>query len=557
MFILLILGTVIFLLYQARFKEGQVFLKIEVQEEAASGEEIEYKVIVENRNNFNLTDSKLSFFYPEDSTPLRDGEPLDSLLANLDLGTFEQRSEKEFLFKAIITGEKGENKKAKAVLTYSPSNFRSVFQKTEEAITTISRVSVSVSLSAPPNILSGQTVTVFVDLRNETEKDLQDLQLALSYPEGFIFKKAMPSPNERNGIFNIASIKAGEGVRVSVEGEISGFEKEGKTFSAVLRKKTGDQFFDLQKSEVLLTISSPLIRSEVLINDSKSFAAKAGDRLKYTIKFSNDSNYNFSALELRAALDGQMFDFATLKTNDGFFDQNSRTILWNAAASDDLGNLPPRGSGEVSFEVNVKQDFPKTFGKSYSLKVTSLIQISSVPPDFDLDKVTSSAEMMVKVGSKVSFTAKAFYNDQAVQNSGPVPPRVGQKTTYTIHWKIVNEGNDLTNARVESFLPPGVSWENEFKLTPSQSQIRYDPSLGRVSWLITTVPAGTGAVSNVFEAIFQIGITPSINQVGQAPEITKESSFEATDNFTKEKINLSQPAINTQTVSDSPGTVAN
>lgn len=543
------------MLYQSKFREGQVFFEIKAPKEAISGEEIEYKVVVENRNNFDLTSAKLSFFYPKDSTPLKDGQPVDSLVTNLDLGIFEQRSKKEFSFKAIISGERGENKKAKAILTFSPSNFRSVFQKSEEVIITISKVSIPISISAPPNVLSGQMVSVFVDLRNETEKDLQDLQLVILYPEGFSFKKATPSPNQGNNIFDISSLKAGEGKRISIEGEISGFEKEGKKFEAVLRKKTGDKFFDLQKSEVLLTISAPLIRSEVLINDSKSYIAKTGDKLKYTIKFSNDSNHNFSALELKATLEGQMFDFATLNTNNGFFDQNSRTILWNAAALPALGNLAPRDSGEISFDINLKQDFPKSFFKNYSLKVSSIIQTSSVPSDFGLDKISASSEITTKIKSKTNFSAQAFYNDQTFPNSGPVPPHVGQKTTYTIHWKIVNEGNDLTNVRVEGFLPPGISWENKFKVIPQQSQIRYDPSLGKITWLISTVPAGTGTVSNTFEAIFQISITPSINQIGQAPELIKESNFEGTDNFTKEKINLSQPTINTQTVKDSPGVV--
>ena len=51
LFIILILGTAIFLLYKSGFREGQVILKIEAPEEAVSGEEIEYK----------LNDLKLQF----------------------------------------------------------------------------------------------------------------------------------------------------------------------------------------------------------------------------------------------------------------------------------------------------------------------------------------------------------------------------------------------------------------------------------------------------------------------------------------------------------------
>ena len=552
---LIILGIAIFLLYRSGFREGQVDLKIEAPQDAVAGEEIEYKIIVENKNNFNLDDVKLSFFYPEKSIALnQDGQPLNSLINNFDLDNFKSGDKKEFILKAVLTGEKGETKKAEAKLTYTPSSIRSTFQKNAEANTTISKISIPLTLSGPPNVLSGQQLEVTLDLRNETDKDFDSLQVLFTYPDGFKFSRSIPLVSGSNNLFNLSSLKAGEGERITIEGEISGFEKEGKRFIAVLRKKFGDKYFDFQKTQAILNVSTPLLTTEVLVNDSKDYVAQAGDKLRYKIKFSNNSDNNFSALELTAKIEGQMFDLASLKTN-GFFDQNTRTILWNAAAEPLLSNLGPNQSGEVSFEIDLKDDFPKVFAKDYSLKVSSLIQTSSVPPDFHLDKISATADLINKIKSKTNFTSQAFYNDSVFSNSGPIPPKVSQKTTYTIHWKIVNEGNDLTNVRIISSLPPGISWENKTKITPSQSNLDYNLSTGRLSWIISTIPAGSGAVSSVFEAVFQVGITPGINQANQAAEIMKEVNFEAVDNWTKEKIELNLSGINTSTISDSPGTV--
>ena len=553
--VLAILGTSIFLLYQSGFREGQVGLEIKAPEEATSGEEIEYKIIVENKNNFSLNEVKLSFFYAENSIPLnQDGQPLNSLINNFDLGNLGSRDKKEFTLKAVLTGEKGETKKAKATLTYIPSNIRSTFRKNAETITTISKISIPLTLSGPPNVLSGQKVEVTLDLRNETDKDFENLQVVFTYPDGFKFIKATPLVSQGNNIFSLKSLGAGKGDRIKIEGEISGFEEEGKRFVAILRKKYGDKYFDFQKTQIILNVSTPLLTTEVLVNDSKDYIAKAGDKLRYKVKFSNNSDNNFSALELRVLLEGQMFDLASLKT-DGFFDQNTRTILWNAASNQLLSNLAPNQSDEVLFEIDLKDDFPKVFAKDYSLKVSSLIQTSSVPPDFNLDKISATADLITKIKSKTNFTSEARYNDSVFSNSGPVPPRVGQKTTYTIHWKIVNEGNDLTNVRITSFLLPGIGWEDKTKITPTQSDLDYNSSTGRLSWVISTVPAGTGTVSAIFEAIFQVGITPGINQANQSAEIMKEVSFEGIDNWTKEKVEFNLSGINTSTISDSPGTV--
>lgn len=553
--VLSVLGIAIFLLYQSGFREGQVGLEIKAPEEATAGEEIEYKIIVENKNNFSLNETKLSFFYPENSIALnQDGKPLNSLINNFDLGNFGSRDKKEFTLKAVLTGEKGETKKAKATLTYTPSNIHSTFRKNAEAATTISKISIPLTLSGPPNVLSGQKVELTLDLRNETDKDFENLQVVFTYPNGFRFIKAIPSASQGNNIFNLQSLEAGKGDRIKIEGEISGFEEEGKRFIAVLRKKYGDKYFDFQKAQITLNVSTPLLTTEVLVNDSKAYIAQAGDKLRYKIKFANNSDNNFSALELTAKVEGQMFDLASLKT-DGFFDNNTRTILWNAASSPPLSNLAPNQSGEVSFEIDLKDDFPKVFAKDYSLKVSSLIQTSSVPLDFNLDKISATADLITKVKSKTNFTSGAFYNDSVFSNSGPVPPKVGQKTTYTIHWRIVNEGNDLTNVRITSSLPPGISWENKTKITPTQSDLDHNPSTGRLSLVISTVPAGSGTVSSVFEVVFQVGITPGLNQANQSAEIIKEVSFEGIDNWTKDNIKFDLPGINTSTILDSPGTV--
>lgn len=546
--VLLILGAVIWLLYRSGFREGNVILEISAPKEAAAGEEIEYKVVIENKNSFDLRDVKLSFSYPEGAVGFNEeGQPLNSRINHLGLTELESRSKKEFVLKAVLTGGKGEIKKASANLTYNPSKIKSVFQKKAEASTVIFKNSISLTLSGPPNIISSQTVQISLDLRNETENDFENLEAVFSYPDGFSFKKATPAPDGGNNVFRIINLSKGEGVRISIEGEISGFEKEGKRFIAVLKKRIGDRFFDFQKEEILLTVSTPLLTTEVLVNNSDDYLAAPGERLKYTISLANNSNNNFSALELSAKLEGQMFDFSTIKSS-GFFDQNSRTIFWNAASEPFLSNLASNQKGEVSFEIELKDDFPKVFAKNYSLKVSSLIQTSSVPPDFNLDKVSASAELITKIKSKTEFTAESFYNDSVFSNSGPTPPRVSQKTTYTIHWKIVNKGSDLTNVKVASVIPIGISFENRTKTAPTQSGLEYNPSTGQIVWSIPTIPAGTGVTTPAFEAVFQVGLTPSVNQVGQTPEILKESVLEAVDNFTKEKINLTKPGITVETV---------
>ncbi|MFH1222839.1 MAG: hypothetical protein V1647_00675, partial [Pseudomonadota bacterium] len=47
-------------------------------------------------------------------------------------------------------------------------------------------------------------------------------------------------------------------------------------------------------------------------------------------------------------------------------------------------------------------------------------------------------EFVTKVSSKMELVQKGYYQDEVFGNSGPVPPRVGEPTTYTIMWYVKN-----------------------------------------------------------------------------------------------------------------------
>jgi len=67
-------------------------------------------------------------------------------------------------------------------------------------------------------------------------------------------------------------------------------------------------------------------------------------------------------------------------------------------------------------------------------------------------------------------------------NTGPVPPKVEQPTTYTVVWTVDNTSSAVGNAKVTATLPPHVKWLNE--TSPSGESVSYDQNSGLVTWEI-------------------------------------------------------------------------
>jgi len=99
-------------------------------------------------------------------------------------------------------------------------------------------------------------------------------------------------------------------------------------------------------------------------------------------------------------------------------------------------------------------------------------------------------------------------------------------------------------------LPPGVSWENQVRVTGAANQPTYVSRTNTVTWDLGTLTGGTGVSLPKAEADFQVSITPSVNQVGQSVTVIKNVRFDGADAYTQEKISRSVSDITTDNISD-------
>jgi hypothetical protein len=130
-----------------------------------------------------------------------------------------------------------------------------------------------------------------------------------------------------------------------------------------------------------------------------------------------------------------------------------------------------------------------------------------------------------------------------MQNSGPIPPKADNESTYTISWTLTNTVNDASLVVVSAQLPVYVSWKGE--TLPSTESISYDPNTRKVTWNVGNVSFGTGFIYSPKQVSFKVGIIPSVNHVGSSPEILLPSSFSAKDLYTDKNISGSVSSMNT------------
>lgn len=555
---LLIIALVFFFLGRNSFQESKVELKIEGTQEISAGEMVPYKIVYKNGNKASLGNVKLTFFYPQGAVIIKDDKVIDITSENFDLGELKGGESGEKVLTAFIIGDKGNIKTARAVLTFKPSTINSTLQKETSLATTITTLIVPITLVAPPTIIKGQDISYLVDYRNQSKDDLKDLRFEVRYPNGFSPKKFSPQPtsqDQNQSTWEIPLLKQGEGSRITIQGSITGSEKEIKSVLVTLQRKittaNGDTYIDFEKIEASSVISTPPLSIEFILNDSTDYTAHLNDLIRYNLIFKNNSDFNIGGLNLSVHLDGNMFDFATVRS-EGFFDSRQNTVFWNGSIIPELNNLQPHQKGIAKFEVRLKNRFSGGIGARESfIKATAHLETPNVPVEFDVDKLTADSELITRISTSPIFNQKIFLNDSVFGSSGPFPPKVNEKTVFTVRWSLVNPSNDLMPAKISAVLAPGVFWENQTRVNGNQPQPTYDDKRKTVTWNIETLPAGVGVSFPEYEANFQISITPSLNQVNEVVPLLKNISFEGVDTFTKEKILRTINDVTTSNINDS------
>ena len=556
---LLAIALIFFFLGRGSFRESNVELKIEGTQEISAGELVSYKITYKNGNKVSLNNVKLTFFYPSDAIVIKDNNNiLDVTAENFDLGELKSGESGEKVLTAFIVGDKGNIKTARAILTFKPSTVNSTFQKETSLATTITSLAVPITLVVPPTVIKGQNISYLVDYRNQSEEDLKDLRLEVRYPDGFSPTKFSPLPSSQDqnrSTWEIPKLNQNEGSRITIQGSISGNERETKSVSVTLQRKittvSGDVYIDFEKTEASSVISTPLLSVGLTINESNDYTAHLDDLLRYEVSFKNNSDVDIGSLNLSVRLEGNMFDFSTVKS-EGFFDSRQNTIFWNGSTIPELNNLRPHQTGTVEFEVRLKNKFSGGIGARESfVKATAHLETPNVPAELDIDKLTADSELITRISTSPIFSQKVSLNDPIFGSSGPFPPKVNEKTVFTIRWNLVNPSSDLMPAKVTAVLAPGVVWENQTRVNGNQPQLVYSDKQKTVIWDLGTLPAGVGVSFPSYEANFQISITPSINQVGETVPLLKNVSFEGIDTFTKERILRTITDVTTSNISDS------
>lgn len=526
---------------QSAFNEKNVSISIVGSESAESNDLMEYRLVYKNENRATLKNAQILLNYSENFKPEEGIKTDNPSNGRIFIGDIEPHSQGEKIVAGKFFAPVNAVVYLNSELEFTPSGFSSLFRSSGKIGVNIKTSPLGLEIEAPLEIMSGKKIDYVVNCKNYGLKNYSNVKVNVEYPKEFNFISANPPAFRNNETWNIGDLAPGEEVKIVISGNISGARDDSKILraSVVAENEKGESVLYEEKEGTTKIVASPLFISQ-LADGKENININVGQSVYYTLSFGNTGEVGLRNSIITMKVNSQAVDYASLRAAGGFFDESSRTITWKASEIPDLAKLEPGSKKIFRFEIRTLKNLPisKKEDKNFTLETVVNIDSPDIPTPISENKIISSNRLELKINSPVVLDVKGFRFDDKMENFGPVPPFLGQETSYAIHWKITNASNDLENLKVNSFLPSGVKWTGKIYPESEANNLQYDNRTNQVIWEIGQMENGVGAVSSPREVVFQVSITPQINQVGSRVKLLDTSILTGKDLFTGAEVKV-------------------
>ncbi len=530
------------------FDENDLAITITAPASVKAGATVPWTMQYQNNSRTALRGIELLLEYPKEVVPWVENtmKPADRVSVKADDLAGGATAEK--IFEGIPFAGRGTTLAFKAVVRYQPEGLTSVFEKTASSEFTVTDSALQLRIDVPQEVVAGQIIREEIRYISETPHAFPALEIRAEYPQEFTFVSAEPPAVSGSNTWRVAlSSPQGDGV-VTVRGKVQGQTNTFPTLKARLftQHPLTKEFVQVHETQRGLTVKNAPLTIVQTVNGKASYAANFGELLEVRLAYANKADVAIPKVKISVHVEGKSADLASLRSLDGSLLRSGNEVAWDASNKPELSSLEPGESGEVTYLVALRKQplIEGPYDKNFQMKSVAAIDSEAVPVYYEDTPIRGESVVTVPINSYVVFDARVLYRGSSIPNSGPLPPQVGQTTTYTVTWQLANQSNDIGGVKIRAALPPHIRWEGVVE--PAGARITYTETTGEVVWDIGDVPAHVGVRKPALNGSFKVSFTPAPGHVGTEPDVILPSLFEAVDSFTRKALHKESPGVTTR-----------
>jgi len=520
------------------------------------GTPVSFDITVKNNNNIDLKLVDLSLDFPPGTSDPNDSSKEMSSYVEM-IGDIPAGGSAKKTVRAIIFGEENTEKQIMANVTYQVKGSSSSFTKEKEYTLLVNSSPVLLTVSSFKEITSGQEFDIKVEIKSNSEEVLKNVLVGTTYPFGFTFLSADVKPLPDNATWRIGDIPPQGKKVINIHGKLQGEDTDTRVFRFAVGAQSsrnpnalGTEYMSASQE---ISIQKPFVTVGLAIDNDNNSGDAFGEfnkPVQVKVSWFNNLPSTVTDAEIAVKLSGTSYDKTLVQANGGYFRSATDEIIWNQQTTKQLASIGAGESGEVTFTV-----IPRDLGSKSKPITNPVVNLSaSIAGKRTQETGVSSAlkaitSRTVRISTGVTLSGRVVRTVGPIANTGPIPPKAENQTTYTVVWSVDNTVNTVKNAKVTATIPPYVKWTG--KISPETEDITIDKDSGLITWNVGNVGTYTAGSSLRKEVYFQLSIEPSVNQIGTAPNLINEANLTAIDSFTNIGVKAAQSYLTTRFSTDS------
>ena len=524
--------------------------RLNAPEKVMAGEEFSYQIEYHNPTKFLLGHLRLELQYPDNFVFTSASLAPTSGNYGWDLSDLAPGENAAITVTGRLIGQPDSVNVISGRLSYLPGSFTSEFKKEASASTLVSgpgfRVDLNYSNTAFLNHDNDMSL-IFSDVQNNY---LGDFNITFTLPTE-ANASVVASPDDKAATSTKPAATSSPAIVITKTGgavwQVAGLRTElgrqevpmsykikqksdNLEIKVRLEKKleNGESYIFWEKAIRPELVSSDL-NLTLLLNGSKNDGAVTfGQPLNYSLTYSNRGINTYKDVVIMAALSGDFLDWNSLK-DDNKGDVQNKTIIWTKNEIPALAEIKPGTEGNIDFSIKLRGYKESDLGSNMSVVSYGQYGINNKPTKGEENK---SNTISSKINSDLSLTEEIRYfnSDNLPVGSGPLPPRVGETTSFKVYWTVKNNLHELTDARAVFTLPSYVAW-NQGNAT-NVGSLYYDDATRQVIWEIGRLPLSVYRV----DAEFSLSLAPAESDRNKILVLSPGSTVSAMDTETKDTI---------------------
>lgn len=557
------------------FSSSHVTLAIEAPFSLSSGQRINYRFVIANKELTPLERGTLTITLPHEVTFLESSIP-----AQQEKNLFDSGVSRTYTFTTpiidpkntyIVTvsgqliGELTTTPTLQARYTYSPTNHSSTFTLEKTFSTEIKESAIILTSQYQNQVSKITSQDLTFTLTNSSELELSHLSFGIETPATFENQTITTSPvyesapedtlfeelSEENVTLwkedqriLVPSLPPNNSIQIKLTGVYSKDAQDQESITpSVYLAANEELILQVQETIEQQLLSSELITTLIVNGSTENGTVNFNEQLSYLLRVQNKSSAALGDVEVRLVLDSSALNWDTL--SDQYKGTTTKNhIQWTSEQIPQLKVMLPEDEVEIPLTIET-HSLETLTGNPSTAKVTSFFDVSvGFIDNVSVIQSQSSQTLTHEFNSNAAVTARARYFDDQGNSVGlgPLPPKVGQATTYQVVWTLSNSLHELQDITLEAQLPESVQWA--FDAQSDAGTITHDN--GTIRWTVNKMPTSVKTLT----ATFKVTLTPETKNLNTIMTLLNQTTASMRDATTKGGITLATQPLTTNTSGD-------